>query len=289
MYMNWKKWTGIIVAIAVLAFIGYSVWNSSQGEQLPAVRTATVTEDSVTEVVVSNGTIVPSETQEVVGQGIVSELPISVGDTVEEGDSLINYIDGTEYTASFNGTVTEVNVEESEPDSNAQQGQPSIVVSDLNNLEVDVQLSRSDATLVEADQPVTLTYADNIYEGTVSSIDPVATQNQTQTGSSASLGAVITFNNDPEDLIAGFEIDADITTASVDQTLVIPIEALNYDDDNLPYVYTIDDNITKRVEIETGIQSNTIIEVTNGLSEGDQIVLSPSDEIEENIQVEIEN
>lgn len=287
--MNWKKWTGIIVAIAVLAFIGYSVWNSSQGEQLPAVRTATVTEDSVTEVVVSNGTIVPSETQEVVGQGIVSELPISVGDTVEEGDSLINYIDGTEYTASFNGTVTEVNVEESEPDSNAQQGQPSIVVSDLNNLEVDVQLSRSDATLVEADQPVTLTYADNIYEGTVSSIDPVATQNQTQTGSSASLGAVITFNNDPEDLIAGFEIDADITTASVDQTLVIPIEALNYDDDNLPYVYTIDDNITKRVEIETGIQSNTIIEVTNGLSEGDQIVLSPSDEIEENIQVEIEN
>lgn len=287
--MNWKKWTGIIVAIAILAFIGYSVWNSSQGEQLPTVRTATVTEDSVTEVVVSSGTIVPSETQEVSGQGIVSELFISVGDTVEEADSLITYIDGTEYTANFNGTVTEVNVEESEPDNNIQQSQPSIVVSDLNNLEVDVQLSRSDATLVEVDQPVMLTYADQEYEGTVSSIDPVATQNQTQTGSSASLGAIITFDNDPEDLIPGFEIDADITTASVDQTLVIPIEALNYDEDNLPYVYTIEENTTKRVEIETGIQSNTIIEVTNGLSEGDQIVLSPSDEIEENIQVEIEN
>lgn len=290
MQMNWKKWTGIVIVLAVIIFIGYSVWSSSQSEQLPTARIATVSEDAVTEVVSSNGTIVPSETQEISGQGIVSELNVSLGDSVNEGDTLITYIDGTEYTANFNGTITEVNVAEEEPDTNAQQGQPSIILSDLNNLEVDIQLSRSDAAQVEVDQPVKLTYNDTEYGGTVSSIDPVATEQQTQTGSSSSLGAVITFDDEPEGLIAGFEIDADITIASADQTLIIPIEALNYDDDNTPYVYTIDDNdIATRTDIETGIQSNTIIEVTNGLSDEDQVILSPSDEISDNTQVEIEN
>lgn len=288
--MNWKKWTGIVIVLAILIFIGYSVWNSSQTEQLPTARTATVSEDTVTEVVASNGTIVPSETQEISGQGIVSELNVSVGDSVNEGDSIVTYIDGTEYTANFNGTITEVNITEDEPDTNAQQGQSSITLSNLNNLEVEVNLSRSDATEVKVDQPVKLTYNDKEYDGTISTIDPVATQQQTQTGSSSSLGAVITFNSKPEGLIAGFEIDADITVASADQTLVIPIEALNYDEDNLPYVFTIDDRgIANKVDIETGIQSNTNIEIISGLDKGDQVILSPSDEISNDTQVEVED
>lgn len=286
--MNWKKWTGIVVVLAVLLFIGYSVYSSSQGEEVPTVRTAEATEDAVTEIIVANGTIIPSESQEVIGQGIVSELNVVVGDTVEEGDPLLTYIDGTSYSASFSGTVTQVNVNESEPDNNAQQGQPSVAVSDLNELEVEVQLSRSDAARVEADQPVTLTYGENEFAGTVAQIDPVATQQPAQTGTSAALGALITFDENPEELIAGFAIDADITVAEEDQALIIPIEALNYDDDNQPYVYTVTNDAAARTEIETGIQSNTTIEVTSGLSAGDQVILSPSAEISNETQVEIE-
>lgn len=287
--MNWKKWLGAIVLIAVLGFIGFSIWNSSQDEQSPTVRTAEVVEDSVTEVVVSNGTIAPSETQEVLGQGIVSELNVAIGDTVEEEDTLLTYLDGTAYTANFNGTITEVNVSEEEPDNNAQQGQASIVLADLNNLEVMIQLSRSDANLVEIDQPVLLTYSNEEYQGTVSQINPVATQEQSQVGSTTSLGAVVTFDDQPEGLIAGFEIDADITVASADQALIVPIEALNYDENNQSYVYTVVDQTAQRVEIETGIQSNTTIEVTNGLSEGDQVILSPGDDVTQDTQVELED
>ncbi|MFC6464294.1 HlyD family efflux transporter periplasmic adaptor subunit [Marinilactibacillus sp. GCM10026970] len=287
--MNWKKWLGAIVLVAVIGFIGFSIWNSSQDEQAPTVRTAEVVEDSVKEVVVSNGTIVPSETQEVLGQGIVSELNVAVGDAVEEDDTLLTYLDGTAYTANFNGTITEVNVSEEEPDNNVQQGQASIVLADLNNLEVMIQLSRSDANLVEVDQPVLLTYSNEDYQGTVSRIDPVATQEQSQVGSTTSLGAVITFDDQPEGLIAGFEIDADITVASADQALIVPIEALNYDENNQPFVYTVVDQTAQRVEIETGIQSNTTIEVTNGLSEGDQVILSPGDDVTQDTQVELED
>lgn len=287
--MRGKKWIGLVVFLLFVGFVGYSIYQSSQEYQTITVRTSEVEQGSITEVIVANGIIEPSETQEIAGQGVVTELTVSVGDEVEEGDTLVTYVDGTTFTANFDGTVTEVNVAEEEPDMNAQQGQASIVVSNLNDLQVGLQLSRSDASVIEVDQEVELTYADNLYEGTVTSIDPVATQEQTQLGSSTSLGATITFDSETDGLIAGFEIDADIIVDSVEEALVIPIEALNYDSDNNPYVYTVSNNEVSQVMIETGIQSDARIEVTDGLSEGDLIVLSPGEELEDGVEVELED
>lgn len=287
--MRGKKWIGLVVFLLFVGFVGYSIYQSSQEDQTITVRTSEVEQGSITEVIVANGIIEPSETQEIAGQGVVTELTVSVGDEVEEGDTLVTYVDGTTFTANFDGTVTEVNVAEEEPDMNAQQGQASIVVSNLNDLQVGLQLSRSDASVIEVDQEVELTYADNLYEGTVTSIDPVATQEQTQLGSSTSLGATITFDSETDGLIAGFEIDADIIVDSVEEALVIPIEALNYDSDNNPYVYTVSNNEVSQVMIETGIQSDARIEVTDGLSEGDLIVLSPGEELEDGVEVELED
>ncbi|MCC5889418.1 MAG: HlyD family efflux transporter periplasmic adaptor subunit [Alkalibacterium sp.] len=288
--MKGKKWIGIILFILFAAFVGYSVYQSSQEDETVTVRTTEVSSDSLTEVVMTTGMIDPSETQEIVGQGVVSELNVSKGDTVEEGDTLVTYIDGTSFTAQFDGTVTEVNVTEEEADTNAQQGQPSIVIANLDELEVSLQLSRSDASLIEVDQQVEMNYADELYEGVISSIDPVATQQQTQMGSSALLGAIVSFDSDTDGLIAGFEIDVDIIVDSVEDALVIPIEALNHDEDNNPYVYTVGaDNELIQVMIETGIQSDARIEVAEGLNEGDEIVLSPGDNFEEGQQVEVED
>lgn len=287
--MRGKKWIGLVVFLLFVGFVGYSIYQSSQEDQTITVRTSEVEQGSITEVIVANGIIEPSETQEIAGQGVVTELTVSVGDEVEEGDTLVTYVDGTTFTANLDGTVTEVNVAEEEPDMNAQQGQASIVVSNLNDLQVGLQLSRPDASVIEVDQEVELTYADNLYEGTVTSIDPVATQEQTQLGSSTSLGATITFDSETDGLIAGFEIDADIIVDSVEEALVIPIEALNYDSDNNPYVYTVSNNEVSQVMIETGIQSDARIEVTDGLSEGDLIVLSPGEELEDGVEVELED
>lgn len=287
--MRGKKWIGLAVFLLFVGFVGYSIYQSSQEDQTITVRTEEVELGAITEVVVTNGIIEPSEMQEIAGQGVVTELNVSLGDEVEEGDTLVTYIDGTTFTANFDGTVTEVNVAEEEPDANAQQGQASLVIANLTDLEVGLQLSRSDASVIEVDQEVELTYADTSYEGTVSSIDPVATQEQTQVGTSTSLGATVSFNSDTDGLIAGFEIDADIIVDSVEDALVIPIEALNYDADNNPYVFTVVDNVVNEVMVETGIQSDSRIEVTDGLSEGDQVVLSPGEELEDGVEVELED
>lgn len=287
--MRGKKWIGLVIFLAFVGFVGYSIYSSQQEDETMTVRTTEVVEENITETVVTSGTIVPSDVQEITGQGLVTELAVSVGDTVSEGDSLMTYMDGTSFEANFDGTVTQVNVSEDEADTNAQQGRPSLVVSNLNDLEVSLLLSRSDASEVALDQEVILTYNDTEFEGTVSEIDPVATEQQTQTGTTSQLGATVTFDSDTADLIAGFEIDVDIIVDSNDNALVIPVEALNYDENNEPYVFIVDNNIAERVTIETGIQSDANIEVASGLSAGDHVVLSPSDDLEDGLEVEMEN
>lgn len=287
--MRGKKWIGLVVFLAFVGFVGYSIYSSQQDDETVTVRTTEVMEESITETVVTTGIISPSETQEIAGQGLVTELNVATGDDVSEGDTLVTYMDGTSFEANFDGTVTQVNISEDEADTNAQQGRPSLVLSNLNDLEVSLQLSRSDASEIAVDQEVILTYNDDEYEGTLSEIDPVATEQQTQTGSSTRLGATVTFDSDTADLIAGFEIDVDIIVDSQDNTLVIPVEALNYDENNEPYVFIVENNVTERADIETGIQSDVNIEVVSGLSAGDYVVLSPGEDLEDGLEVELEN
>lgn len=283
--MNWKKWLGVIAGLAVLAFIGYNVWGTDTEPQEVSVRTGEAMEEDITESITLTGLIEPQETQEILGQGVVSELNVEVGDDVTEDDSLVTYLDGTSFSANMDGTVTEVNISENEPDMNAQMSQPSLVVADLDNLQVAISISKSDSSLIEEGQSVELTYGDKTYEGTVSHIDPVATMMQTQTGGTTAQQAIVTIDSSTENLVAGFDIDTEITVDSAENTTVIPLEALMYDENNEPYVFTVDNGTAVQTPIQTGIQSNTMMEVTEGLSAGTTVILSPSESIEDGTAV----
>ena len=282
--MNWKKITGIIVAIAAIAFIIYTVVSSNQEEESVTVRTGEAAEETITESLSLTGMIEPSETQEVFGQGNVSDLPVAVNDTVDEGDTLIAF-DGINIDANFSGTVTAVNASEDEPDMSAQTGTPAVVLSNLNELEVSVQLTKTDAPLVKVDQTVELTSGDQTYSGKVTQVDPVATSTQGATGNTQLLSAVISFDETPEDLIAGFDIDAEIITNTAENTVTVPIESLIYNNDNEPFVYTVENDVVKTTPVEIGIQSTTKVEILSGLTAGDAVVLSPNEDVKDGITV----
>lgn len=282
--MNWKKIIGILVAIAAVAFIGYTVIFANNEEEALSVRTGKVTEETINETLNLTGMVEPGETQEVYGQGTVSDLPVAVNDTVEEGDKLISF-SGVPIEANFSGTVTAVNATEGEPDTSTQTGTPAVVLADLSQLEVAIQLTKTDAPLVKADQTATLTSGDQTYSGKVSKVDPVATSTPGATGNTQLLNAVVSFDENPEDLIAGFDIDVEITTNTSENAMTIPIEALVYDNNNEPFVYTVENDVIKSKPVEIGIQSATKVEVLSGLSADEMVVLSPSEDVKNGITV----
>lgn len=287
--MNWKKGLGIVASITVLAFIIYSVTESNTTEETIQVQTAKVTQETIEERLNTTGLIESAQTQSVFGQGMVQEVSVSVGDAVEEGDVLISYSDGTNQTAEFNGTVTSVNARDNQVDLSSQSGEPAISLANLADLQVVVELSKSDAPLIKEGQVALLTSGEDVFNGTVSQIDPIATTVTNQTGTSAAtLKSIISFDTPPKNLFIGFDIDVDIITNTAENVLVIPVESLMYDEDNKPYVYVVENGQATTKTIETGIQSTTHVEVKDGLTLDQTIVLSPDDTLQDGTKVTID-
>lgn len=285
--MNWKKIIGWLIALAALGFIGFSVFGPKEKAKAPTVETTTVKEENIVETLSTTGTLQPNATQNGFGTGLVSEVNFAVGDKVAKDDVIVRYLDGTTITATIDGTITALNVKKDQVDLNTQTGQPSVTIDDLGNLKVAILLSKSDANLVKVDQPVTLTSGNTTYTGKVSALDPVATTTTGATGATTALGGTITFDTPPTGLFAGFEIDADITTNTAENALTMPIETLVYDKENKPYVYIVKNNKAKKVEIETGIQSDTKVQIIKGLEKGQKVIISPADSLKNGTAVTV--
>ncbi|WP_430603727.1 HlyD family secretion protein [Enterococcus sp. DIV0724b] len=283
--MKKKTIFGILAVLVVVVAIFLIVQGNSGKSKAITVRTGEVKNETIVEKLSTTGTLIPNQTQTLMGTGNVVDVFVKTGDKVEKDKVLATYDNGLQLTAGFNGTVTQVNIKAKQADTNAQQGKPSIQLDDLSTLKVQLALSNSEASAVAVDQKTEITSGNETFSGKVAEKDPAAQSTQSATGTSASLGAVVTFDQAPEKLFAGFDVDVDITTNTVENVLALPIEALTYNDKNEPIVFAVKDGRAKETKIEIGIQSDKLIEVKSGLKEGETVILSPSSDIKNNTEV----
>ena len=290
-----KRTVGIIIGMIALVALIFFVWPRETQNESIEVETTQVAEQDFQDIISLVGLIEPVETEVFMGQGPVTEVNVALNDEVAEDDVLASYLEGTQFIAPFNGTVVELNIAEGDVDANAQQNQPSLVLSNLNNLEVVVELSKTEANRVTVDQKVEMTYLDTTYTGTVTQVDAVASTNAAgssfQMGQSAPiLNATITFNDENvEELIPGFDIDVDIITETTTDSLTIPIESVLYNDDGNPFVFIVEDGVAHTREIETGIQEGVTIEVTSGLELDEEVIRLPEETMEDGTEVSVVN
>jgi HlyD family secretion protein len=90
---------------------------------------------------------------------------------------------------------------------------------------------------------------------------------------SRQVGEVICIIENPgRDLIPGTNVDAEIRTAVVPDALVIPKETLHHDAAG-DYVLLRQGDSVQRRAVKTGNSTVTLLQVTEGLSEGDQVAM----------------
>ena len=169
-----KRTIGIIAGLIAIAAILFFIWPNESDTETIEVETTTVSQDDFRDVISTVGIIQPVETESFVGQGPVSEVNVALNDEVAADDILVTYLDGNQLIAPFNGTVVELNVEAEEIDMNAQQQQPSLVLANLENLEVEISLSKNEANSVQTDQAVEMEYLGNSYSGVIRHVDAIA-------------------------------------------------------------------------------------------------------------------
>ena len=175
--------------------------------------------------------------------------------------------------ADFDGAVTSLNAVEG---SIGNPAQPLVTIQDTNNLKAVVALGKYDSEKVKVGQDVVVKSSGKEYKGKVAFINPAATKTQSISGTDTSLSAEIDILDSVENLKIDFDVDVDILLGNVDNALRIPIESVKNDKSGKNLVYTNENGVVKEKEVKLGLKSDTQVQIVEGLTEGDKVVLNPS-------------
>ncbi len=167
--------------------------------------------------------------------------------------------------ADFQGVVTECNVKEG---SVVAKGTPLFKIVGTEDMKVTVMISKYDIGSVKKGQRAEVSIAGKVYPATVSRINHVATEDDSD---KAKVAVDVHIDEPDEDLILGLEADVTIYTDELMGVLVIPYGAL-YSDDGGDYCYVISDGVIAKQYVTAGVSTNEYAEIKEGLKEDDIVI-----------------
>ena len=234
-----------------------------------------------------------------------------------------NQLAQTVYTSPLDGVITSLPVHMGEnvvPGIQNQTGSVLFQISDLSVITAEVKVDETDIVNVKLSQPAEVTIdaiPNKTFKGRVTEIGQAAvsrTTGQTTTASTTStteeakdFKVVVTLDNPPPGLRPGLSTTAKITTATRQNAVTIPIQALTIrtrreleesekkangkalaaekqdpsalsakererQKEELQGVFVVRNGVAQFRQVETGILGATDVEVVKGLQPGDQIV-----------------
>ncbi len=220
----------------------------------------------------------------------------------------------TEYESPYDGIVSNLPVREGETVIMGIQSSPGsllMTVSDMSVVTAEIMVDETDIVNVKLGQTADVTIdaiPTKIIHGEATEIGNNAvvrstglatTQSTTGSQEAKDFKVVVTIKDPPANLRPGLSTTAKITTATRNNTVTIPIQALTVrqkgdletkpkkgtvqaasptpgakdkDKDELQGVFVVRNKKAEFVKVDTGITGTTDIEVTTGLQAGDEIV-----------------
>jgi HlyD family secretion protein len=169
-------------------------------------------------------------------------------------------------------------------------GTPLVELGDPLDLEVEIDVLSRDAVQIELNDLVLLEHwgGDRPLEGRVRVIEPSGfTKISTLGVEEQRVYVIVDLVDPPEERTSlgdGFRVEARVVIDEAKNVLKIPTSALFRVGDQSA-VFQVVDGVVRQQIIITGRQNGLEAEVLEGLAEGDQVVLHPSDQIEDGIEV----
>ena len=167
--------------------------------------------------------------------------------------------------AEFNGIVTSAALSDG---MLATQGLELVSIASNDDVAVEATVSKYDYHKLKEGQKAEITIANNTYQGTVGDINRVAQQNEK---GAPIVTCEVVIDNPDDNIFLGVEAKASILTGSEKNVLTVPADAVNTGKDNT-FCYVLEDGVIARREITTGISSDTLTEIKEGLKEGDLVI-----------------
>jgi len=165
-------------------------------------------------------------------------------------------------------------------------GSTMMVIADPSETLTEVQVDEADIAQIRENQKAdifTAAYPDTPLSGTIQSIATVA---RAQPGQQ-SLSFLVKILLDEQDSMAirpGMSVRADIYTESSEKALVVPVQAVRYDEeldedaegeDEQAFVFVMENGKAVRKDVETGISSDSDQEILEGIKEDEMVITGP--------------
>lgn len=180
--------------------------------------------------------------------------------------------------ADFAGVVTELEAVAGQPP--VESGK-LVTIESVEKVYVRLNVSKYDLEKIALGQKADVDIAGKTYEGTVAKIDGMATQNNS---GAMVVGVDVRIENPDESIFLGVEARVYVHMAKAEGVVTIPLEVINSDRDG-DFVYVEKNGVVEKRRITTGIASDSISEVKEGLSEGDNVIMANGMEFEDGTAV----
>ena len=190
----------------------------------------------------------------------------SLAELIEEGKKGIS--------AEFNGVISENQLAEG---AMVSQGMQMFTLQSIDDVNVDVTLSKNVYDKVQEGQKATITFAGQTYEGTVTRISRIAVSSMggsNQAATSTAITATVHIDNPDDKIFLGVEAKVSIQAAEASDVVILPTEAVNIGKDG-SFCWVCEDGVLVKRGIETGVTSDDCIEITKGLKAGEEVIADP--------------
>lgn len=188
----------------------------------------------------------------------LSELEAkSLEELIEEGKKGIH--------AEFTGVISDSKVTQG---STVTQGMELFTLQSTDKVSVNLNISKYDYDKVKVGQKATVALADNNYDGTVTRVSKIAIPNEK---GAPMIGVTVRIDHPDENIFIGVEAKVTIQADEARDVPILPVEVVNIGKDG-SFCYVVEDGVIIRREIETGVTSDSHVEVVSGLKEGDQVI-----------------
>ncbi len=187
----------------------------------------------------------------------------------------------TEITANYSGIVSTVNTVAG---SLITPNQVIATISDLSSLQAKITVAEQYASSIAPGQKVSI-YVDALdkeYSATVKSVAPVAHEQFLGVGTQTVINVSAIIDDIDEKLKAGYNVSGEIEIFAPKIVNTIPYTAINQDEGNNEYVYVYENARAVKRYIKTGVEFPEYVEVLDGITEDDIVIL-------DNVQVAYEN
>lgn len=172
--------------------------------------------------------------------------------------------------AEFNGVISDSKVVEG---ATTTQGMEMFTIKSLDDVSVDLNISKYDYDKLEEGQKAVITIGDYTYKGTVTKISRIATPNEK---GAATISVSVDIDNPDDNVFIGVDAKATIHAKEAQNVVTVPVEVVNIGKEG-SFCYVIEDGVIVKKNIETGISSDTQVEVKKGLKKGDQVLTDIGD------------